>query len=285
MAPSRTNQNLYTPKIAAPRKDLNITAIPREVLSLFQGFEKLDEENWITWKGHLQDNLEICNLWDIVCGDEEIPSDSYPNDRQAWISRERIARVLIKNSLGPKDYQQVRHATTACDIWETLSNLHQPMGALGKVDLIWKFWSKRCVEGSSVREHIGDILGTHAELAEAGIHIENYLLAVMMSKSLPPSYDNCVSTIFAGIRDLELADPKYVANKIFEEEMRRGSKSEDLHLATQNRCQNCNRKGHLFDDCYAKGGGKEGQPPWQIAKRKKEEAKKNIFKIQGKMWK
>ncbi|KAI1003270.1 hypothetical protein K3495_g4942 [Podosphaera aphanis] len=102
-----------------------------------------------------------------------------------------------------------------------------------------------------------------------------------MGKLLPSSYDNFVSTIFAGIRDLEQADPKYMANKIFEE-MRRENKSEDahvaenksenVHVATQRRSHNFKRLGHLIAECYSKGDGKEGQGPRQIARRKREEA-------------
>ncbi|VDB88036.1 Bgt-51360 [Blumeria graminis f. sp. tritici] len=89
------------------------------------------------------------------------------------------------------------------------------------------------------------------ELAEMGIVIKDYLLAIVMSKSLPLSYDKCVATIFAGIKDLEQADSRYVANKIFEEEMRREYKSEDANIAFPRKyCSNCKKPGHLMEDCY-----------------------------------
>src|SRR6202161_3912155 len=37
-------------------------------------------------------------------------------------------------------------------------------------------------------------------------------------------------------------------------------------------CGNCKRKGHEADDCFAKGGGKEGQAPWQNKEKQKEAA-------------
>src|ERR1700722_13762592 len=39
-------------------------------------------------------------------------------------------------------------------------------------------------------------------------------------------------------------------------------------------CDNCGRDGHTKPDCYSKGGGKEGQGPWQ-KKSKKGEKKTN----------
>ncbi|CAD6503716.1 BgTH12-03374 [Blumeria graminis f. sp. triticale] len=163
-------------------------------------------------------------------------------------------------------------------VWKVLMSLHQSTGTQTKVDMIWNFWSKRCSKGASVREHIGHIRSLHIELAETGIIIEVYLVAILMSESLPPSYDSFVSTIFAGIRDLEQADPNYVANKIFEEEMRRNTKYGDVHIVSQKHHYNCKKPGHLKDYCCNKGGGKEGQAPWKIAKKKKEE---NDVKIKG----
>ncbi|CAD6504967.1 BgTH12-00466 [Blumeria graminis f. sp. triticale] len=151
--------------------------------------------------------------------------ETYTTEEGDWMTRERIARVIIKNSLGPTDYQQILFAKIVEMIWKVLISLHRSTGAQAKVDMIWNFWSKRCSESASVREHIGDIRSLHMELAETGIIFGDYLLARSMSKSLPP-YDGFVSSIFAGIRDLKKADPNYMANKIFEEEMCRNSKYE-----------------------------------------------------------
>ena len=37
-------------------------------------------------------------------------------------------------------------------------------------------------------------------------------------------------------------------------------------------CGNCKQKGHFDDNCYAKGGGKEGQAPWKNKGKQKEAA-------------
>lgn len=142
-------------------------------------------------------------------------------------------------------------------------------------------WSKRCGEGESVRQHMGDVRAMHSDLAEMGIVIDDYLVAMAMSKSLPASYDTYVSTIFAGIQDLEQANSRYVASKIFEEKAGRDSKSEDANMAsTRIFCSNCKKPGHVKENCYGKGGGKEGQGPRQIVRRKKQEAERK--KMEGK---
>ncbi|POS84917.1 hypothetical protein EPUL_002972 [Erysiphe pulchra] len=170
-------ENTIRNNFASNFNDFSMSIIPREVTSLFDRINKLDEHNWATWKYHIKDNMEMCNLWEIFPGDEQRLDRYCVEETKQWIRR-----------------------------------------AQGKVDLVWKFWNMRCDEGGSVREHVGNMRTIHVELAELGIIIEIYLLASAMSKSLPPSYDMYVSTIFASVRDLDEADPNYFAQKIFEEE-------------------------------------------------------------------
>lgn len=245
----------------------------------------------------MKDNLDMCDLWEIVSGQEKMPAEYDVRGVESWPRREKMARILIKNSLGSRDYNKIQYARTAAEIWKTLVSLHQKTGAQGKADLIWKFWSSRCPEGASVREHIGAIRALHMEISEDGMVIEDYLLALVIAKSLPASYETYVSTIFASIPDIEEADPVFFTRKIFEEELRRENRSEDANLivlgreslpeevntAQPRRCYNCNKPGHIKDYCYAKGGGLEGQGPRQIAAKKKQEAerKRNYEKKTG----
>ncbi|RKF77102.1 hypothetical protein GcM3_074023, partial [Golovinomyces cichoracearum] len=123
--------------------------VPKEITSLFNGIEKLDDGNWSIWKGHIQDNLDLCDLWEIVIGEESRPHDTDVEELRSWIRREIIARTIIKNALGTKNYSQVRFTRNVTEIWRTLTTLHQSTGAQGKADLIWKFWSMRCEEEAS----------------------------------------------------------------------------------------------------------------------------------------
>ncbi|CAD6502614.1 BgTH12-05205 [Blumeria graminis f. sp. triticale] len=79
-----------------PSRDTMFLIVPREVMSIFVGLEKLDNNNMKTWEGHMRDSLEICDLWDIVIGNERKPSDKFIDKAEAWIYRDKIARVIIK---------------------------------------------------------------------------------------------------------------------------------------------------------------------------------------------
>ncbi|POS86122.1 hypothetical protein EPUL_002951 [Erysiphe pulchra] len=79
---------------SVPARQALVSVVPREVMSLFSGFEKLDDRNWNAWKGHMRDNLGMCELWDIVIGTEKRPSGLYNDEADEWIYRDWHCRLL-----------------------------------------------------------------------------------------------------------------------------------------------------------------------------------------------
>jgi hypothetical protein len=60
------------------------------------------------------------------------------------------------------------------------------------------------------------------------------------------------------------------ANKKHQHKKKGGDSQSDA------KCDNCDKPGHTKAECYSKGGGKEGQAPWQKKKRSKGKAAANI---------
>ena len=93
------------------------------------------------------------------------------------------------------------------------------------------------------------------------------------SSSLPESWDNYTSSFLgsSGNRP-QLKSQELVEILIEEARRRKGRKNGATALqakgkggkagtGTDKECYNCHKKGHLAKDCWAKGGGKEGQGP------------------------
>ncbi|POS87528.1 hypothetical protein EPUL_001927, partial [Erysiphe pulchra] len=197
-----------------PIENTYMYTVPKDITSLFNGIEKLDDSNWSIWKGHMQDNLDLCDLWEIVIGEESRPDDKDVEELRLWMRREKIARTIIKNALGTKDYSQVQFTRNVAEIWRKLITLHQSTGAQGKTDLIWKFWSMRCEEEASVRIHVGEVRALHLELAELGIIAA--FQASHMALAKDPFSENCDITTTMWPHDIWIADSGFsfhIANR------------------------------------------------------------------------
>lgn len=134
-----------------------------------------------------------------------------------------------------------------------------------------------------------------------GVPVSNVNFCGMISSSLPESYDNLISTLLASahssnkpltpdalIMHIELEadfrDSKKKSKQqkhggsalVATESVKSKSKCGDKHekkpnsQANSTKCDNCGHDGHSKPQCWQKGGGKEGQSPFQLVKKEKE---------------
>ena len=137
----------------------------------------------------------------------------------------------------------------------------------------------------------------HDNLIEIGSLLSTTRLSMIIISSLPSSYRSAIQTIMAAERisaiqgtagkpkmtplDLISFFTEEAQHRLIHEERskeaesaliadrRRQKKCTDNKGKTKpnsnsnDRCENCNKNGHIKVDCWAKGGGKEGQGPRQ----------------------
>src|SRR5260370_24023861 len=129
-------------------------------------------------------------------------------------------------------------------------------------------------------DQIAKLCRIMSDCQPCGELISDWTFATIITKSLPSSWDLWVSTFWASqtIADKDQIQSSNVISRIFEEEQQRRihkeQQDEVANLAqAHNRgkrtlpksdsitCNNCKKPGHSAAQCYAKGGGSEGQGP------------------------
>ena len=146
----------------------------------------------------------------------------------------------------------------------------------------------KCPEGGNIHSHFWQLANLWDQLASLGQTItdQDYLDTLLVS--LPRSYEGLISTL-SGASHLTktkiTADSfraflldEYEHRLIREKQDAKGGKDgkdskDEAFAADSNKrkdkdkrkveCHNCHKKGHMKADCWAKGGGKEGQGPRQ----------------------
>ena len=146
---------------------------------------------------------------------------------------------------------------------------------------------------NDLKQHFEPMMKHHDNLMEMGSSLSTTQLSTIIISSLPSSYRSVIQTITAAERIGAIqgtaAKPKMTPQDLisfFTEEaqhhlihdectkeaesalvadQKRQKKSTDnkgktkSKLNPNDRCKNCNKNSHLKIDCWAKGGGKEGQ--------------------------
>src|SRR5258705_5234897 len=187
---------------------------------------------------------------------------------------------ILKNTIGDAKLIHVVGAETAAQAWKQLAEVKEPRGLTAIVNTMWKLYTTQCPETRSVTDHIAKLHGIMLDCQTLGESISDWTFTTIITKSLPLSWDLWVSAFWASqtIADKDQIQSSNVISRIFEEEQQRRihkeQQDEVANLAqAHNRgkrtlpksdsitCNNCKKLGHSAAQCYAKGGGSEGQGP------------------------
>jgi hypothetical protein len=131
----------------------------------------------------------------------------------------------------------------------------------------------RCGENDNLHTHFEHLGSLREQLASMGKLISDKDYTDILIASLPSSYKANISSISnsmeLGSKPLTAsAFKKLILDDFTQHKLRKlqpASTKDEAFVAeapkSKKRCSNCNKCGHFKANCWAKGGGKEGQGP------------------------
>ena len=231
--------------------------------------------------------------------EEEVSSNmQYERDLNKYLQEQAVVFQQIASTIPDSLYLKIKGKTSVKEAWETLKADFKKRSRMVTVDLRKCLYDIRCTENGNIRTHLDNVRTMREELASLGTILSESDLSAIVLGSLPKSYDQFLSavTATASVLKQEL-NPEDLMQTVIDEFDRRSTrpgahkeKGTDIAFfaggAGNNRggrnlksnrdieCFNCHKKGHKKPDCWAKGGGKEGQgPKWKDRKPKGGESK------------
>ena len=237
----------------------------------------------------------LAPLTDNELEKHEIEVDTY--DQMQAAVREVLYRTVDKTT-----FLQIKNEPDAASIWKKIASVHADKGSLYEANLLVQLQNTRYNEKESMRDHIGKMTELRERLAKmnAPVSDESFVSYLRTSLSLAPSYRNLFTTLSTTSRQtgkkltaadviwhlteeatsVEIEDTINKSNAAMmasTSKPKRKGKDKDKSKKDDILCTNtnCGGRGHTKDQCWAKGGGKEGQAPdwWKnITKGKKASA-------------
>jgi hypothetical protein len=246
----------------------------------------IDGANWVDYRDRVLWLLESQNI-EAHIADDSMPS-SYttqgkvgglePQDR--WTKEEQVIRQVIGPSVPSAAFARIKGQKTVKGAWTTLKKIYEEKTRGLAADLMRRFRNTKCGENDNVRSHFEHMTNVREQLVAMGKAISDEDYTDILLTSLPPSYDQSCTSISHSIRvsgkPLLYSDLESMILDEFTQREIKKSKSNTTEEAfaagnskPKKQCSNCNKRGHVKADCWAKGGGKEGQGP----KRNKDKGK------------
>lgn len=206
-----------------------------------------------------------------------------------WSKGEAIVKQLIASMIPDSLFIRIRSKLTASDIWTALSNDFEKKLRMVSVDLRRCLQDERANEKDDLRVHFDTLRMMRENLSAMGHPPSDDDFYAIILGSLPSSYDPYISAVTAtssvlgktlGADDLMLTLTEEYECRALKSKGARGAKDVAFWVNDKNgkgkskrdvECFNCKKRGHYKADCWAPGGGKEGQGPKGKGKGKAKE--------------
>ena len=237
----------------------------------------ISEEDWTKAKGALtEEQIKLKTEW--------------KKGIREWKQGEAIVKQQIASSIPDSLFMKVWGKGTMHEIWMELRRHFEKRSWMVSINLWWRLQELWCPEKGNIIEHFATMQLMWEDMASMRELItENNFYSIIMG-SLPPFYDPYISTVNAtssvlgmtiSANDLMLTlteeyehctlktkGGKKDNNATFYSNNARKDQKGESNLKKNMKCHNCGKKGHYKADCWAEGGGKEGQGLKQKGKEK-----------------
>ena len=194
-----------------------------EELSMSGKIEKLNAENYYSWKFDMKMILLGNDLWGIVEGSETLNPNANDAEKVAFRKRENRAMSCIGLTIARNLQIYVRNTKSSKEAWDSLANKFEEKSLSRKIECHRKLYSLRLGNKSMV-DHVNELktISENLEAIEDPV-LEKDLVMILLS-SLPEEYNNLL-TILETLQAENLSW-EYVRNKAITEFERKNHLSE-----------------------------------------------------------
>ena len=198
-----------------------------------------------------------------------------------WREGDVKARTRIELSIGDSEMVHICGTSTAKEMWNQLSMVKESKGRLGVLATRRAMYRATAEEGFDMVTHVSKLRSLQDELHVMENLVSDEDFVMILLTSLPESWDNYTGAYLGSSGNKPTITSHELIAVLFEEDRRRKGRNGEsagtaLHAKGRDKggcghhgggsnkdkeCYNCKKKGHIAAECWAKGGGKEGQGP------------------------
>jgi hypothetical protein len=251
--------------------------------------EMLKATNWMPWKRRMQAVLRDLGLEKYVAKDAKIPESADPQrptteEKEAarkWVEGNAKVQTRIELAISDPEMIHISGAMSVWEMWDQLTMVKESKGKLGVLATRRTLYRMTADEGFDMVEHISKLRKLQEELHLMENKVEDEDFVMILITSLPESWDNYTSSYLASSGNKPTLKSHELVAVLLEEFRRRqgrtGETSGGISMQvkghkggkfstrssgnSEKECFNCHKKGHISKECWAKGGGREGQGP------------------------
>ena len=181
----------------------------REGSAITKLSEPLNEDNWMAWRERMRRVLRLCGVEAYAEGKIGIPEDT--KSAQNWEFNDNYAQVMIINNISSTEMVHVSQCSTAKAMWDNLEVVHESKGHQTIVSVIRNLFHTKASEDSNISEHLNQLKKYWErinQMDDEDFKISDIFFKVIISSSLPLSWDTFTESYVGGRKGMTEIDPK-----------------------------------------------------------------------------
>ncbi|UYV65931.1 hypothetical protein LAZ67_3005907 [Cordylochernes scorpioides] len=227
------------------------------VSAITAAVEKLNGQNYRSWKYNIKMLLIEKGLWDVMFKDEDT------QDAKLKAQKDR-ALTVIALSINTEHQIHIIDCSSPQDAWKNLEQVFEPKSRSRILQLKKQFVNIKLQTGESMLDYLNRLKICTDHLKEAGAEVDDQDIAYSMLSGLPDSFDTLVMS-FGNVEDSDFTSNK-VRNTLLTEYERRSAREgassglgEALNFSKDDtrktsrkqgvKCYRCSKIGHIAKDC------------------------------------
>ncbi|UYV71336.1 hypothetical protein LAZ67_8002677 [Cordylochernes scorpioides] len=227
------------------------------VSAITAAVEKLNGQNYRSWKYNIKILLIEKGLWDVMFKDEDT------QDAQLKAQKDK-ALAVIALSINTEHQIHIIDFSSPQDAWKNLEQVFEPKSRSRILQLKKQFVNIKLQTGESMLDYLNRLKICTDHLKEAGAEVDDQDIAYSMLSGLSDSFDTLVMS-FGNVEDSDFTSNK-VRNTLLTEYERRSAREgassglgEALNFSKDDtrktsrkqgvKCYWCSKIGHIAKDC------------------------------------
>lgn len=166
--------------------------------------EKLNSENYSTWKFQMKHMLLAKELWCVTDGTEVLNDDADGDETGAYNLKCQKALSTLVMSIEPSQLYLITTCETAEEAWLNLKEHFESDTLHNKLLLKKQYFRSEMSEGSSMKNHLKIMKELTDKLAAVGAPIGEEDQVVTLLGSLPSKYNSLVTALETKGGDVKL---------------------------------------------------------------------------------
>jgi gag-polypeptide of LTR copia-type len=214
---------------------------------------------------------------------------AHEKEEEAYEQKQAAVQEVIYQTVDKSTFLQVKNETTAAAVWKKVTLIHADKGLMSETNLLMQLQTIQYVENGDMWEHLMKMTEIKEQLTKMNFPVtdESFVSYIHTSLLLIPNCWTLLTTLSATAHESgkKLTSSNLIwhltekANSLTLKDSINKSNAAMLAVTTKSlkgkgknrlkskrdeiKCTNtsCGEMGHMKDQCYAKGGGKEKEAP------------------------